>query len=157
MDCKQAYLRKQITDKGFDQESFTEYLSQKREEGYNLSRWSIDSLESVVQDYIDDKNMMEQTIKTIKSNDKDTQWTNNSFSSSDDTNIQNSESIIEIEVELEHKNQDELSINSSIESKDENKGIYQTVKEEDTPEVSNKCIYDEGKIDLKYQEIKVHE
>ena len=50
---KQNYLRVNILEKGYDAEDFVAFLTTKKgEEGVNLSNWTLNELQSLVQEYI---------------------------------------------------------------------------------------------------------
>ena len=54
---KQAYLRENILEKGYDAEEFTEYIKEKKgENGLDLNTWTMKELTKVVADFINNKN-----------------------------------------------------------------------------------------------------
>lgn len=48
---KQEFLKKEILEKGFDPKHFTDYISDKKENGTNIDNWILVELEKIVVDY----------------------------------------------------------------------------------------------------------
>lgn len=51
---KQTYLREEIIEKGHDAELFISFLEEKRENGANISTWSLEELKEMVEDFIEE-------------------------------------------------------------------------------------------------------
>ena len=55
---KQAYLRENVLEKGYDAEEFMTFLQMKKpDEGLDLNNWSMDELINAVNEFISDKNL----------------------------------------------------------------------------------------------------
>ena len=68
---KQNYLRQNILDKGYDGNSFAEFLIQKRgEDGADISNWSINDLKDVVDEFIALNEQQSNDNNNIQQNDK---------------------------------------------------------------------------------------
>lgn|SRR3990167_3558858 len=50
---KQIFLREQILDKGYDPEAFVDFLNSKREDGSDISSWTLQELVDLVSEYVD--------------------------------------------------------------------------------------------------------
>jgi hypothetical protein len=49
---KQTYLREHILDKGYDAEAFVDFLYDKKENGNDISIWTLEELQSCVTEYV---------------------------------------------------------------------------------------------------------
>lgn len=65
---KQAYLRSEIIEKGYDPGDFVEYLTQRRENGEDIDVWTMDELQEEVRGFI--KSIQEDTQETPNQSEK---------------------------------------------------------------------------------------
>jgi len=49
---KQVYLREHILEKGYDPEAFVDYLSSQRDNGSDISIWTLVDLQAAVEQYV---------------------------------------------------------------------------------------------------------
>jgi len=57
---KQNYLRKEIIEKGYSPERFSEYLSEIKPDGVNIDVWKIDDLKDAVKKFVESPNSRDQ-------------------------------------------------------------------------------------------------
>ena len=53
MKQKQAFLRDSIMDAGYDVDKFGEFISEKKEGGYDINNWELDELKKVVEEFVE--------------------------------------------------------------------------------------------------------
>ena len=66
---KQAYLRENVLEKGYDADEFMEFLQEKKgENGLDLNTWTMKELTKAVKDFINDKNKENEKEDEINTN-----------------------------------------------------------------------------------------
>ena len=69
LPTKQAYLRENVLEKGYDAEEFMTFLQMKKpDEGLDLNNWSMDELINAVNEFIADKNLEKENEKDGEDN-----------------------------------------------------------------------------------------
>ena len=59
LEEKQKYLREEIQEKGYNTETFSDYMAQLKENGTDLNNWTLDELKQVVSSFINQENLNE--------------------------------------------------------------------------------------------------
>ena len=62
LEEKQKYLREEIQEKGYNTETFSDYMAQLKENGTDLNNWTLDELKQVVSSFINQENLNESNI-----------------------------------------------------------------------------------------------
>ena len=57
LEEKQKYLREEIQEKGYNTETFSDYMAQLKENGTDLNNWTLDELKQVVSSFINQENL----------------------------------------------------------------------------------------------------
>ena len=66
---KQAYLRENVLEKGYDADEFMEYLQEKKgENGLDLNTWTMKELTKAVSDFINNKDKENEQEEEINTN-----------------------------------------------------------------------------------------
>ena len=59
LEEKQKYLREEIQEKGYNTETFSDYMAKLKENGTDLNNWTLDELKQVVSSFINQENLNE--------------------------------------------------------------------------------------------------
>ena len=123
LQSKQAYLRENVLEMGYDADEFMAFLQlRKGEEGLDLNNWNIDELISVVTDFINAKNNLK--------NKNQEQEEYNKEESSPYTNIENDNknlinNDITNNIENSINNNEQNNINEDVNNRDIKESIEQ--------------------------------
>ena len=162
---KQKYLRDEILSQNYDADEFSEFISQYKENGLDLSSWTFDELKDVVQKFKnknkveDDEKSIEKGVENIRNSyiinriedlitkpDNNNNLANKNNDSNNNNNINNNNNCLEFDVidYVDDKGTNEKNkiriMNSSIRIAEldlENEGINNIVNIQKLPDKPN--------------------
>jgi hypothetical protein len=173
---KQKYLRDEILSKNYDADEFSEFLSQYKENGLDLSNWTFDELKDTVQKFKnknkgeDDEKSIEKEVENIKNSyiinriedliSNPNNNNNNLENKNNNENINNNNNGLEFDIidYVDDKNTNEKNkiriMNSSIRIAEldlENEGINNIVNIQrfsDNPNEGNQNISNDNRVNI---------
>ena len=133
LEKKQAFLRTEIMEKNYDPEKFSEFLSKFKENGLDLSNWTFEELQQVVNQFQNNNNINKNNKEN--SEEKGIENVRNSFiiDSSLVKEIQNNNKNNPYDKIFDEKNEEEFgkiqNVMSDLSINDEDKHINNNINE----------------------------
>ena len=133
LEKKQAFLRTEIMEKNYDPEKFSEFLSKFKENGLDLSNWTFEELQQVVNQFQNNNNT--NINNSRNSEEKGIENVRNSFiiDSSLVKEIQNNNKNNPYDKIFDEKNEEEFgkiqNVMSDLTNNDEDKHINNNINE----------------------------
>ena len=133
LEKKQAFLRTEIMEKNYDPEKFSEFLSKFKENGLDLSNWTFEELQQVVNQFQNNNNT--NINNSGNSEEKGIENVRNSFiiDSSLVKEIQNNSKNNPYDKIFDEKNEEEFgkiqNVMSDLSNNDEDKHINNNINE----------------------------
>ena len=133
LEKKQAFLRTEIMEKNYDPEKFSEFLSKFKENGLDLSNWTFEELQQVVNQFQNNNNT--NINNSGNSEEKGIENVRNSFiiDSSLVKEIQNNSKNNPYDKIFDEKNEEEFgkiqNVMSDLTNNDEDKHINNNINE----------------------------
>ena len=133
LEKKQAFLRTEIMEKNYDPEKFSEFLSKFKENGLDLSNWTFEELQQVVNQFQNNNNT--NINNSGNSEEKGIENVRNSFiiDSSLVKEIQNNNKNNPYDKIFDEKNEEEFgkiqNVMSDLSNNDEDKHINNNINE----------------------------